>query len=369
MRVAVLSHTYVVDANRGKLASLARLPGMELMLVVPRRWTNPDLGQTVRAAPVSGAFEVVSLRASSCGFPSLLAYSPPGLWRVLRRFRPDILHVEEEPWSLAALEAALLCGHLGARFVFLTWENCNRRLPRPLEWIRRQVIARAAAAVAGNMEAKRLLERRSFRHPISVVPQLGVDPVRFAPAEPAGALAPPVVGFVGRLVPAKGLLVLLDAIAWLPAGVRVLVVGNGPLKPTVLARARALGLDGRFELRDDVRHHEVPDQLRRMSVLVLPSLTTGTWKEQFGHVLIEAMACAVPVVGSDSGAITEVIGDAGLVVREGDPDALGKALERLLASPARCAELGARGRSRVLAAYTNDAIAARLAAIWQAVVR
>lgn len=369
MRAAIISHTYVVRANRGKLTSLARLPDTEIMLVVPRRWTNRDLRQTLHAAPSADSFETVSLPAWSLGFGSLLTYSAGGLWRRLRRFRPDVVHVEEEPWSVAALEVSVVCRRLRVPLVCFTWENLERRLPWPFELMRGAMLQRAAAAVAGNAEAKRVLERRGFRGPVAVLPQLGVDPGRFYPAERSDEAGAPVVGFVGRLVHQKGVLVLLDAIARLTERVHVLVVGAGPLKSQVLARARALGLDGRFELRDDVRHDEVPEQLRRMTVLVLPSLTTPSWKEQFGHVLIEAMACGVPVVGSDSGAIPEVIGNAGLVVPEGDVAALAAKLHSLASTPVLRAELASRGRARVLAEYTNDIIGRRLAAFWEGVIR
>jgi glycosyltransferase involved in cell wall biosynthesis len=313
-------------------------------------------------------FLTVLVAARSGGFPSLLVYSPVGLWRALHRFRPDIVLVEEEPWSLAALEVLLICRRLGAQFVFFTWENVDRRLPPPFEWIRGAVMRHAAAAVAGSVEAKRLLERHGFQRAISVLPQLGVDPVRFSPVEQTGDASAVVVGFVGRLVPQKGVLLLLDAIARVPPAVQILVVGSGPLKNAILARARALGLNGRLEVREDVRHDQVPHQLRRMSVLVLPSLTTPTWKEQFGHVLIEAMACGVPVVGSDSGAIPEVIGDAGLVVPEGDVQTLAATLQSVVSTPVLRAQLASRGRARVLAEYTNDTIALRLAAVCRDVV-
>jgi glycosyltransferase involved in cell wall biosynthesis len=105
-----------------------------------------------------------------------------------------------------------------------------------------------------------------------------------------------------------------------------------------------------------------------MSILVLPSLTTPTWKEQFGHVLIEAMACGVPVIGSDSGAIPEVIGGAGLVVPEGNVEALAAALRGLISTPLLHADLAARGRARVLSHYTNEAVASRLATFLQRAV-
>src|SRR5262249_1148876 len=141
------------------------------------------------------------------------------------------------------------------------------------------------------------------------------------------------------------------------------------LKPSILNRAASLGLEGRLELREGVRHHEVPQYLRRMSVLVLPSLTTPTWKEQFGHVLIEAMICGVPIIGSDSGAIPEVLGNAGLVVKEGDVEALTSALDKLMSDPELRQELGARGYFRVLEEYTNSSIAQRVATFWRSLVR
>src|SRR5207245_3300012 len=102
----------------------------------------------------------------------------------------------------------------------------------------------------------------------------------------------------------------------------------------------------RLELQEGVPHHEVPRYLERMTALVLPSLTTPTWKEQFGHVLIEAMACGVPVIGSDSGAIPEVIGDAGLVVPEGDVAGLAEALRRPASTPGLRTHLPSPGRGR-----------------------
>jgi glycosyltransferase involved in cell wall biosynthesis len=85
-------------------------------------------------------------------------------------------------------------------------------------------------------------------------------------------------------------------------------------------------------------------------------------------VLVEAMACGVAVIGSDSGAIPDVIGDAGLIVPEGNVDALAAALRRLTSTPALRADFAARGRARVLAEYTNDAVARRLAAFLEGVI-
>src|SRR5690242_16800162 len=102
-----------------------------------------------------------------------------------------------------------------------------------------------------------------------------------------------------------------------------------------------------------------------MSTLVLPSettykfktLTAVGWKEQFGHVLIEAMACQVPVIGSDSGEIPHVIGDIGLIFPEGNVQALADCINKLIQQPELVQNLGVMGYQKAMAKYTNKALA------------
>jgi glycosyltransferase involved in cell wall biosynthesis len=111
-------------------------------------------------------------------------------------------------------------------------------------------------------------------------------------------------------------------------------------------RSWAKSFDDRVRICTDVRHGEVPQYLNAMDVLVAPSQTTPQWREQFGRMLIEAFACGVPVVGSDSGEIPHVIGEAGIVVGERDEITWGHTLRDLLNSPARRKELAERGLAR-----------------------
>jgi len=161
---------------------------------------------------------------------------------------------------------------------------------------------------------------------------------------------------VGRLVEEKGLHTLLRAVAGLPGGWLLLLVGDGPLKAQIEERAAQLGIRERIELTS-VPSDKVPEVMGKLDVLVLPSITRPNWKEQFGRVLIEAMACGVPVVGSDSGEIPNVIGDAGLVFPEGDELELRRHLAHLMAEPRRREILIARGHKRVEAHYTQRRIA------------
>jgi len=114
---------------------------------------------------------------------------------------------------------------------------------------------------------------------------------------------------------------------------------------------------------------DVPSVLQQLDVLVLPSRTTAHWKEQFGRVLVEAMSCGVPVVGSSSGEIPHVIGDAGMVVPEGDVALLRSVLLKLFHQPVLCRDLAQRGRERVLQHYTQAALAAKYYDVYQAMMQ
>jgi glycosyltransferase involved in cell wall biosynthesis len=103
-------------------------------------------------------------------------------------------------------------------------------------------------------------------------------------------------------------------------------------------------------------------------VLALPSLTRSTWKEQYGRVIGEAMACGLPVVGSDSGAIPEVIGNAGLVVKEGDAGALASAIERLIQNRDEAVQLRNRAIERANTELSTKVMAERLHRFYQKVL-
>ncbi|MEM9768826.1 MAG: glycosyltransferase, partial [Cyanobacteria bacterium P01_D01_bin.71] len=197
--------------------------------------------------------------------------------------------------------------------------------------------------------------------------QLGIDPDDF------------VVGFVGRFVEEKGLLTLMQALGQLKAQGqpwKCLLLGRGPLKADLQKQAVALGISDRIRWVESVPHDDVPRYINLMSALVLPSETTYKfktmtsvgWKEQFGHVLIEAMACQVPVIGSDSGEIPHVIGDAGLVFPEGNADELANRIRILLESPETRTDFSKRGYDLAMEQYTNRALAQKVLDFYQELV-
>ncbi len=115
-----------------------------------------------------------------------------------------------------------------------------------------------------------------------------------------------VIGYIGRMLEEKGLDTLIVAASKLE-NCHVLLVGDGSYKERLVALVSSLGMKDRVFFRPQVAHSELIDYYNALDVFVLPSKTMPGWKEQYGRVLVEAMACGLPVVGSSSGAIPEVL--------------------------------------------------------------
>ncbi len=162
--------------------------------------------------------------------------------------------------------------------------------------------------------------------------------------------------------------VLLQALAGLEGNWRLQVVGSGPYGAALRELAVELGIQARVNWLGYVPSTEAPGILRSLDVLVLPSLTRANWKEQFGRVLIEAMACEVPVIGSSSGEIPNLIGDAGIVFPEGDAVGLRDSLRWLVSDPGLRSVLGQRGRQRVLERFTQAQVAADTYAVYKEMI-
>ena len=157
----------------------------------------------------------------------------------------------------------------------------------------------------------------------------------------------------------------MQAVAELPGVWRVHIAGEGPERPRLEQLARELGIAKKVYFDGAVSSQQMPNYLRQMDVLTLCSRTLPNWKEQFGRVLVEAMACEVPVIGSDSGEIPHVIGEAGLIFPEEDVGALRAHLLELMQAEAKCRELGRLGRRRVLEKYTQFQVAAQTTAVYR----
>ncbi len=358
----MLSKACVVGAYQRKLEVMAALPDVELTVVVPPAWREGTTTLRLHRAHTQG-YSLIEEPLWFNGHHHTHLY--PWLGKHLRAVRPDVLHVDEEPYNLVTAHALWLADQMGIPGLFFTWQNILRRYPPPFRWLERYAYRVARSAIAGNHEAAGVLRAKGFTRPIAVIPQFGVDPAVF---HPAPRLAPDGVfriGYLGRWETYKGIDLLLEAASGLTGEWRLEIRGSGAAGPDLAALATRLGVQDRVEFAPYVPSTEVPRYLAHLDALVLPSRATRSWKEQFGRVLIEAMACGVPVVGAASGEIPNVIGDAGLVFPENDAEALRAHLARLMADPALRQCLGEQGRARVLAHYTHAQVAAETVAVYR----
>jgi glycosyltransferase involved in cell wall biosynthesis/GT2 family glycosyltransferase len=338
----------VVREWRGRERALADL-GVDVSLLSARAW--PEGGSLVTLEPDPG--ERARGVATIGRHPALFLFDPRPLWRALGEDW-DLIDLHEEPFALVTAEFLLLRALRRRRppVVLYTAQNLSKRYPLPFSWFERRALRTAAGISACNPEAARITELKGFAGAARVIP-LGIDPDRFHPGPETDATDPRiggeprsggiVVGFAGRFVPEKGIGVLLDALGH-DDRLRAHIAGAGPMEAELRAVATERGIADRVEFVGPVAPDEIVDFYRSLDVLAVPSLPTPTWTEQFGRVAIEAMACGVPVVSSDAGALPAVVGGAGIVVPVGDAAALAAALAE--AAGPRAPELRARGIER-----------------------
>lgn len=381
MRVVLISKALVVGAYQRKAEEIAR-QGVELTVLTPPSWRDRRGRQEAERLHTVG-YELRTIPLLFNGAYHLHFY--PTLVRELRELKPQVVHLDEEPYNLATLLGVRAARSVGAKPLFFTWQNLLRRYPPPFNWFERIVYRTCSVAIAGNAEARDVLLRKGYRGEIVVLPQFGVDPTIFRPqteleeegsgkeealsriSVPASQPSEFHIGYAGGLLPEKGLDLLLRACAGLEGQWRLTLVGSGEELEALRRLASEGGIADRVTLGVRLPSADMPDFYRSLDLLVLPSRTRPNWKEQFGRVLIEAMASGVPVLGSDSGEIPNVIGSAGVVFPEEDVEALRSQLQRLMQDREARNCLAAAGRQRVLAHYTMAEIARQTVAAYTAV--
>ncbi|MBW4596875.1 MAG: glycosyltransferase family 4 protein [Brasilonema angustatum HA4187-MV1] len=393
LRVLFVSHAYVVGVNQGKLNAIAQRAApsgsiassgakpiaqtnkAEVGLLAPSNWKALEWNRLLPLETPYPNIKTYSAPVLFTGRSGAHLYAPWKLAQVLNEFRPDVVQVEEEVFSLCAFELAIWSRLTSKPLVVFGWENMERRLPLPRHWVRQFVLSTAKLIIAGNRDGAELLRQWGYTGLVEVMPQMGVDTQLFAPNFHGGARRSPEqkneefhIGFLGRLVPEKGIDIIFAAVRQLQQqglNCRIILCGSGSGEEVLRQEAQKQQIADLVTWQGAVPHHKAPEQISKFDVLVLPSRTAATWKEQFGHVLIEAMAMGVPVIGSSSGEIPNVIGRPDLVFPEGDAQGLAAILERMIRDRQWCEETGRYGMTRVYQHYTHERIAERLLNLWQ----
>ena len=370
MRVLRIAHSSLTPELRERERALARCyPAVDLQVVTTPRWREAEL--EVDAAP-DDLFPVRTARSHFSKHIQLFAYDPRPIIAALREHRPHLIDMSHEPYSVAAAEILTLCNWYVplVPIVMQTNQNIRHNYPPPFCWLEQRAFRRVAAAYACSETVVEVLRAKGFRKPAPIIPfGVNTEAFRRRPAGGERSAGPLTIGYIGRMLPGKGLNVLADALARIQDEAwRLLVVGDGSEREPFEQRLRAAGLRERAEFTGAVNFARMPEYFHRVDVMIIPTETTKRIREQFGRVIVEAMASGVPVIGSTCGAIPEVIGEAGLIFPEGDAAALAGALRRMLADEDLRKRLAIAGLARV-GQYSWEQVAEKTYELYRQVLR
>jgi len=387
MRVLFVSHSSVVDVYQDKLRWIAQNNDIELTALLPEEYLEG--GRIVKAYRGDGTYTVKTHRSRFGNKAKQHAWHFAWLGRTIQKLKPDIIHLEEEPESFVTHQIIRksLAVKRKPRIVLFSWRNMRVPFEHWPWWHPKGVLQNTLQhmnlphvdhLLVGTHESEPLFREIGFHGPIDIIPQYGVNPDHYSPT----AFRPEfrrslniadnaiVVGFVGRVLQMKGLDTLVDAVGGIDrADVHLVIVGRGDYTSEVQQRAEKLGMSGRFHVVENVTASDIPVAMTSMDMLCIPSLTAPHWKEQFGRVIIEAMACGVPVIGSTSGEIPYVIGDAGHICREGSVDDFRSAITALIESREERQRLAHLGKERVQSMYTNERIAGSIVNVYRSLLQ
>ena len=362
----MIGHSYVVTLNRRlcREVALAGGPHVDVTVAAPVSFQG-DLSP-IRLEPHAGEpYHLEAIPTHLSRIPHLFSYGR-ALKRLLRSRPWDIVHVWEEPYVFAGAQVAWWTP-TNTPLIFSSYQNLPKRYPPPFNLFERYCLWRASAWTGGGETiVQTLKDRPGYRDLTSRTIPLGVDLDAFRPDPEARRrtlasldwpdAGPPIVGYLGRFVPQKGVRLLMRVLDRLdPSTWRALWVGGGAMEGELREWAERHG--DRVRVVTGVPHDAVPAHLNAMDLLAAPSQTTPIWREQFGRMLVEAMGAGVPVVASDSGEIPYVVADAGMIVPEADESAWVIALQRLLLTRAQREALRARGLEHVREHYAWSVVA------------
>lgn len=379
MRVLVVSHACVVDINQELFVEIAKFPGVELALVVPKMWRTGLRGKLAfrRLSKLRSKVYVLAAFLSGDDFRMHASFYP-SWWKPIQDFNPDIIHIDEEAHALMTLQFALSGKRRGAKVLFCSFQNIRKSYPPPFSAVERMVFRASSCGVARTEEARSVLRSKGYSKKVFVIPPAvklswccAKDVSSLGTRSPSRDIT---IGYVGRIAEEKGVGDFVSALSLLierDEKFHSLIIGSGPGEEAVKRMVRDLGLNGFVTMIPTVPHNRIAEYYNCMDILVLPSQTTKGWKEQFGRVLIEAMACGVAVVGSDSGEIPNIIREtgSGLIFREGDVNDLATKISQLLGDQEYRKFLGRQGKEGVEKRYSSKEVAKNFYQVYRSLMQ
>lgn len=351
----VISSACLLRVNRSAYRYIHSIFNIPLHLVVPFR-SNIAKSHGEITFDLGEAFQITPLELSG---PHARLEWAPGLMTLISFWKPTHILVESDPATLLVFGVALSSQKNKSKLAIISLENQHRNfLTEALEGIKNGRLKIALGGLIAHFilwavrrkidwvygvcqDGVEVMNQLGFKGKTSKIP-LGFDDKLFYPKSKAEVLAvrhrlglnSMTIAYFGRLVPEKGVDLLLKALALIKDLKWQLLIDTfsaykSPYEIQLKARISELNLDDRI-IYFDSTHTEIPLYMNAADIVVLPSISTPKFKEQYGRVIQEAMACGKIFIGSESGAIPELIADAGFTFQEGDVVGLAKILRHLL---------------------------------------
>jgi glycosyltransferase involved in cell wall biosynthesis len=360
-RILMVSYSSFMQKYYQTLASeIGRLSGAKLKVLVPPYWKELWSKRKIFLEKTSDPYYEILI--GKILFPGNLHFAVfrNKLYSVLKRFNPHIIDLEDEPFNLGSFQTVAFKKLLKIKSKILLHASQNKfkTYPPPFNFIEKYVLRNVDAIFVRNTMAKKVLIEKNYEGIMEVVPH-GVDVEAFKPSDnlelcqKIKAGKKPVIGYVGSLAEHKGIKYLIEAVAGLSC--KLVLVGGGSEKSNLIRQATELNIDADFI--DQASHSLVSKYYNCMDLFVLPSLTRPNWSEKFGRVLIEAMASGVPIIGSNSGEIPNVLKNVGIIFNEADAEDLRKKIDYLLNNKQERQALSNKGRETAVNKYSWTSIA------------
>lgn len=371
MKLLIVSHSSAVASNQSLYAEIQALTGWEVSLVIPARWKD-EFGNTLDQEPLA------PLRDRTRKVPvflngNIILHAYLQNWKkFLRQGNFDAIYVNHEPYAVSTGQVcwANLKMPRPVPFGFYSCQNIQKTYPIPFSAMEKMVYENSRFAFPITEAVADVLKAKGYTGALDVC----ALPVDIASNFPRGraedeALIPrksgeTVIGYVGRIVESKGLRTLAAALAQISdLSWKLALVGAGEFEKEFLSLMATNGLSERILTTGYIPHTDAPRYLSAIDILVLPSETQANWKEQFGRVITESLACGTAVIGSDSGEIPNLIRSSGggLVFPERNAAEFAKALRTLVTDSALREKHAAEGRAWTLENVSLRGVATKMA--------
>lgn len=369
VKVSLIGHSYLAEENRKSLTLLAQKVRLEV--VSPRETEGMLFNFRGSDAPVTG--EGWTMHFHRKWRPSFL---PPAAFLLrsrdlgFQKFRPDIVHIEYDPFTPLFIQALLTARRIVPKAGIVCTVRQNTFTSRGVladgvkTAVARLLVPRVDRFLAVNSGVAGIYKTRFRARPDQITPctQIGVDTKLFSPGTPVGfplERGDGLIGYCGRFVAYKGIPELVEAVTSLRNAtgkdLRLVLLGKGPMREELLAAHRDASW---LTIMDSVPHAAVAGFMAALDIFVMPSRILKEHVEHDAHALLEAMATGLPCIGAASGAICDVLEGAGVLVQPEAPEELARALRELVEDAGARRRYGTSGRQRVLENYSLEAVAA-----------